>query len=105
MSDRGMKKWLPFDSLTDTNKMKHDISKKKIKIEKPILSEDQLIRIDNIIKEAYFNKDKLKIYYYYSNNILTKEGKIKVIDYNKKQIVLSDNTKLYFQQIINVEYL
>ena len=103
MSDRGMKKWLPFDSLTNTNKMKHDLAKKKTKVEMPILSEDQLIKLENKIKEAYFNKDIVKIYYYFSGNIINKEVKIKNIDYNKKQIILSDNTKLYYKQIIKVE--
>ena len=103
MSDRGMKKWLPFDSLTDTNKMKHEISKKKIKIEKPILSEDQLNLIEEKILEAYFNKDVIKIYYYFNNNIIIRQEKIKSIDNNKKQIILSDNTKILFKQITNVE--
>ena len=103
MSDRGMKKWLPFDSLTDTNKMKHEISKKKIKIEKPILSEDQLNLIEEKILEAYFKKDVIKIYYYFKNNIIIRQEKIKSIDNIKKQIILSDNTKILFKQITNVE--
>ena len=105
MNDRGMKKWLPFDSLTNTNKMKHEISKKKIKIEKPILSEDQLNQLEIIIKEAFFNKDLVEIHYYTNNNILTKKVNIISIDYNKKLILLSDNTKLYYKQIINIKYL
>ena len=104
MSDRGMKKWLPFDSLTNTNRMKKELNKNKIKIEKPILSEDQLIKLETEIKEAFFNKDTIKIYYYFNNNILIKTVKIKSIDYNKKQIVLSDNTKLYSTQIIRIDY-
>ena len=103
MNDRGMKKWLPFDSLTNTRKMKHELSKKKIKIEKPILSEDQLETIEEKILEAYFNKDVIKIYYYFNNNILIRQEKIKSIDNNKKQLILSDNTKILFKQITNVE--
>ena len=103
MSDRGMKKWLPFDSLTNTNKMKHELSKKKSRIEMPILSEDQLEKIESIIKEAYFNKDYIIIYYYINGTILNKKIKIKSIDYNKKQIILSDNTNIYYKQIVNVK--
>ena len=105
MSDRGMKKWLPFDSLTNTYKMKQELSRKKIKVEMPILSEDQLNKLEITIKEAFFNKDIVKIHYYFNNNIIIKEAKIKSIDYNNKYILLSDNTKLYYKQIINVEYL
>lgn len=103
MSDRGMKKWLPFDSLTNTNKMKKDLNKRKLKVEMPILSEDQLTKLEIKIKESYYNKDEIIIYYYFNGNILNKQTKIKLIDYNKKQIVLSDNTKLYYKQIINVK--
>ena len=103
MNDRGMKKWAPFDSLTNTKKMKHELSMKKIKIEKPILSEDQLASIEEKIVEAFFNKDVIKIHYYYNNNILIRQEKIKAIDKNKKQIILSDNTKILFKQITNVE--
>lgn len=103
MNDRGMKKWAPFNSLTNTNKMKHDLNKQKISIKMPILSEDQLEKIDNNIKEAYYNKDIINIEYYLNGAIINKKGKIKLIDYNKKQIILSDNTKLYYKQIINVK--
>ena len=103
MNDRGMKKWLPFDSLTDTYNMKKELNKKKIKIEKPDLSEDQLESIEEKILEAYFNKDIIKIHYYFNNNILIRQEKIKSIDNNKKQIILSDNTKILFKQITKVE--
>lgn len=101
--DRGMIKWQPFDSLTNFKKMKIDLQRKKNKKEMPILSEDQLVNIENIIKEAYFNKNKIKIYYYLNGAILNKEVKIKNIDYYKKQIILSDNTNIYYKQIINVK--
>lgn len=105
MSDRGMKKWQPFDSLTNSNKMKNELSRNKLKVEMPILSEDQLNKLDQVIQEAFFNKNLIKIYYYFNGNILNKDIKIKSIDYNKKQIILSDNTKLYYKQIIKIKYI
>lgn len=103
MSDRGMKKWAPFDSLTNTNKMKHDLSKQKNRVKMPTLSEDQLEKIENNIKEAYYNKDDIIIEYYFNGVIIKKQCKIKLIDYNKKQIVLSDKTRIYYKQIINAK--
>ena len=101
--DRGMIKYQPFDSLTNSYWMKKELQKNKNKITQPTLSEDQLEEIDMKIKEAYFNKDMIKIYYYFNGAILKKEIKIKLIDYNKKQIVLSDNTKIYYKQIVSVK--
>ena len=101
--DRGMIKYQPFDSLTNSQKMKHEIQLKKNKITQPTLSEDQLEEIDMKIKEAYYNKDKVKVSYYLNGAILEKEVKIKLIDYNKKQIILSDNTKVYYKQIVKVK--
>ena len=103
MNNRGMKKWAPFNSLVNTNKMKKDISKSKNVIKMPILSEDQLEKIENTIKEAYYDKDYIYIEYYFNNAIINKKCKIKFIDYNKKQIILSDNTILFHKQIVNVK--
>ena len=101
--DRGMIKYQPFDSLTNSAKMKHDIQLKKNKVVMPTLSEDQLEEIDLKIKEAYHNKDKIRISYYFSGNIIKKDVKIILIDYIKKQIVLSDNTKVFYKQIVSVK--
>jgi len=105
MSDRGMIKWQPFDSLTNSKKMKKEIAKNKIKKEMPILSEDQLEKINENIQEAYHNYSNIKITYYFNNNIIVKETKIKKIDFNLKQIILLDNTKLYYKQVINIDLL
>ena len=101
--DRGMMKYQPFDSLTNSLMMKKELQKNKNKIAMPTLSEDQLEEIDLKIKEAYHNKDVIKISYYFSGNIIKKDVKIKLIDYVKKQIVLSDNTKIFYKQIVDVK--
>ena len=101
--DRGMMKYQPFDSLTNSLAMKHELQLKKNKITKPTLSEDQLEQIDLKIKEAYYNNDSIKIYYYSNGKILNKANKILRIDNIKKIIVLNDNTKIFYKQIVDVK--
>ena len=103
MNDRGIKKWQPFNSLGNTLKIKQELNKQKIKTSMPLLSEDQLEKIENNIKEAYYNKDLIIIHYYLNGNIIKKQTKIKNINYNSKKIILSDNTILYYKQIIKVK--
>ncbi|MBR1416555.1 MAG: YolD-like family protein [Bacilli bacterium] len=103
--DRGMIKWQPFDSLTNTKQMKHKLELEKQKVSMPILSDDQLQLIENNIKESYYSKSYIKIYYYFNGTILNKKCKIKFIDYPKKQITISDNTIIYYKQIVEVKII
>ena len=103
INDRGMIKWQPFDSVTSTKKMTKEIAKSKNKIEMPILSEDQLIQIENNLKEAYYNSNDVTITYYFNGVLIKKNVKIKRLDYVKKQIRLSDNTLLYYKQIVKIK--
>ena len=101
--DRGMIKYQPFDSLTNSLYMKHELAMKKNKVIKPTLSEDQLEIIDLKIKEAYYNKDNIKIFYYSNNKIISIVDKILKIDNIKKIIVLNNNTKIFYKQIVDVK--
>jgi hypothetical protein len=101
--DRGMIKWQPFDSITSTKKMCYDILKERNYETPPILSEDQLEIIEETILNSYYNKDKVKIAYYYNGSILNKETKIKYIDKIKKQIICSDAHIIHFKQIIKIK--
>ena len=101
--DRGMIKWQPFDSVTSTKKMCYDILKERSYKTPPILSEDQLALIEEVILDSYYNKDKVKIEYYYNGSILYKETKIKYLDKIKKQIICSDASIIHFKQIVKIK--
>ncbi len=103
--DRGMLKWQPFDSVIQSKKVVNNLSNKRNKIEQPILSEDQLIEFNDIITQAYYSNNIIKISYYFSGNIISKEAKIKKINYVKKQIILSDNTTIFYKQITNIKII
>ena len=100
-----MLKWQPIDSVMSSKNAINEIYTKKQKIDQPILSEDQLNELNELINEAYFSNNTIKIHYYFSGNIIIKLAKIKQINYNKKQIVLNDNTIIYNKQITKVEII
>ena len=103
--DRGMLKWQPFDSVMSGKKAVNEAYLKRQKIQIPILSEDQLNELNDLIKEAYYSNNTIKIHYFFSGNIIIKKAKIKNINYNKKQIILNDNTIIYYKQITKVEII
>ena len=103
INDRGMIKWQPFDSVTSTKKMCYDILQKKNYQQVPLLSEDQIKDIEELMLESYYNKEIVIITYYFDGKLLTKESKIKYLDKLKKQLILNDGAIIHFKQIINIK--
>lgn len=100
--DRGIIKWQPFNSLMSSNQVLNSISQEKLKIKKPVLSEEQLENIQNSLLEAYNNGFETLLTYYKSGNILNELAIIKVLDLNLKRIILENNKIIYFNQIIKI---
>ena len=103
INDRGMVKWAPFDSLMSSKKICYDILEEKSYQIMPILSDDELNEIENIILECFYNKEFIEIIYYYNGKFYKKTNKIKYIDKYKRQLILKDDFILYFKQIIKVK--
>lgn len=103
MSDRGIIKWQPFNSCFNGSDIIKDISKKKAKerIEFPTLSDDQLMVLEDKIKNAYYLKNKINITYYYDGEMKNLSGKINYFDYYNKKIYIN-NQEIYFRQIIKI---
>lgn len=104
MSDRGMIKWAPFDSVTSSKALVRRIANEKEKIQMPQLSEEQLDNIEENLKNAYYRNDEVVIKYYSNGKIFSKKCWIAEVDLNNKKILLSDNSKVYFGQIVNISY-
>ncbi len=102
--DRGIIKWQPFNSLFNANVIINDINKEKSKESCPILSEDQLENIEDVIKDAYILKQDVDIKYYYDGNVIERLGKINYLDMQNKNICLN-NKIIYFKQILNITIL
>ncbi|MBQ4584395.1 MAG: YolD-like family protein [Bacilli bacterium] len=102
MIDRGIIKWQPFDSVMSSNEIKKIILSEKAKVNKPQLSEDQQIIIEQTLLEAWHNNIKLTITYFKNNKIYKLDKKIlKIISINKK-IIFEDYFFIYFDQILKV---
>ena len=100
--DRGIIKWAPFNSVTPSKELINRLDKEKQKINKPILSEEQLETLQNNLFEAY-NNELESIIKYYKNGIIFKEkAKIKVLDLSHNRIILNTNRIIYFNQIIKI---
>ena len=102
MIDRGIIKWQPFDSCFDSQKVIQDLKEGKNTVNYPTLSEDQLANLEEQIKEAYNLKLIVNIIYYYDGEIKSIEGKIKYLNYQKKNLYLN-NTVLYLKQILQIK--
>ena len=102
MHDRGMVKWLPFNSIINGELVIKEIEKEKSKINKPELSNEQLINIENTILESKINEIPLLFKIYKSGFIKEIKGMVINIDINNKKIFLDNHTFLYFKEIISV---
>lgn len=84
--DRGIIKWLPFDALTGYKEALNALKERRTKINKPVLSPDDLEVLDANLKEANINSIEVTIYYYEKGLIYYLVGKIIKIDYIYKKI-------------------
>ena len=101
MQDRGYIKWAPFNSLFNDNKLLNEIKSKKEKINKPILSNDQIEYLNEKIFEAYTNHLKVNIDIYKDQKINRLTGYINNINSNKKCITFNNNY-VFFNQILKI---
>ena len=102
MSDRKMIKWQPFNSLMNPNKVINEILHEKEKIEKPVLSNDQLVILEEKICLAYESNIEINIIFYNQGYLKNKTGLIKFIDKVNHKIIFIDKSYIYFDTIIDV---
>jgi len=103
MKDRGIIKWQPFDSLTSSKNMVQHILSEKEKINKPVLSEEQLREIQERLWEGFHNQIPLHITYFFKGKYQMKKNVIVLnISLRDKKILLEDYSSLYFDQIIGI---
>jgi len=100
--DRGIIKWQPFNSVAPSKEIINKLDREKQKIDKPILSEEQLDIIQNNLFEAYNNELETIIKYYKNGIIFNEQSKIKVLDLSRNRIILNNNKIIYFNQIIKI---
>ena len=102
MSDRGMKKWAPYKSLTEQFEHIHTLREDRNKIEKPTISNEKAEEINSILLNH--NGRELIFTIYIKGKIYKYIGVIKRIDTLEKNILLTDKTKIYLKDIIDISF-
>jgi len=101
MSDRGMKKWAPFSSLIEQATCLEQMRYERNKIDKPVLSDDQIEKI-NYILQSYKRGQIVKIKFYNDGYLYVIETQIKRIDLENRCLILTKE-KLKFENIIDID--
>jgi len=99
--DRGFIKWAPFNSVISNKTVLKEIDTKKI--EKPLLSKDQVEELNELIIEAYYSKSKVIISFYEQNQIKNISTIITKINTTNNLIELENKKLITFNQIIKIK--
>lgn len=106
INDRGTKKWTAFMMPEHIKSLRGFIDTLD-KVERPILDNDQLEEMNNVIDEALEYKKELVFTYYKSGDIKLFVGFIHSIDEIKKEIRITDefgdNLNLKYEDILRVD--
>lgn len=100
MPKRGMKKYLPFSSLTEQGVLIDKMLYEKNKTPKPQISIEQARKIDTVLRN--YHDEELEIIFYLEGYQYKYFGKIDIIDIKSKCLYLSDY-KIPLKNIINIE--
>lgn len=100
--DRGMIKWLPFNSVVSSKQMIASLMEKRNKAKMPYLSDEQKEIIEKKIIVNYYEKKLTFLDYYYDDKIIHTTGYIKKIDSIYHRIYFNHQI-LLFDQIIKID--
>lgn len=101
--DRGIIKWSAFDALNGFNSMLKEMKYRLGKVDKPTLSEDDFDNMDRKLQQAILENSDITISYYEDGYAKTTFGKIKELDYNKKEIVLATRERISAFDVLRID--
>lgn len=101
--DRGEIKWAPFNSVINGKYIVSEIEKKKKRINKPVLSDEQVSYIEKAILEAMSDGVMVDLTFYKEGFLYHDKATILRVDSALKKIYLSNMHVLYFWDIINIK--
>ena len=94
------KQFLPFDSLKG---FQEALREKEVEyVEKKELSEEVLEELSEILNQIE-KEDEIRIVYYTNKQYKEVKGIVKEINLIKKRIVLYEDVKIYFEDILSIE--
>ena len=95
---RKMVKWKPFNTLLKYKDIL-DIERNRNLIDKPVIMEDRITKIDNILKDAL-----VKVKYFNKGILFYITGNIKKVNEIEKYILIN-NTRIYYKNLIDIEVI
>lgn len=99
---RKMVKWKPFNTLLKYKDIL-DIERNRSLIDKPVIMEDRIIKIDNILKDVNENT-LVKVKYFNKGVLFYITGNIKNVNEIEKYILIN-NTRIYYKNLIDIEII
>lgn len=99
---RKMIKWKPFNTLLKYKDIL-DIERNRSLIDKPVIMEDRIIKIDNLLKDINENT-LVKVKYFNKGILFYITGKIKKVNEIEKYILIN-NTRIYYKNLIDIEVI
>lgn len=100
---RGMIKWKPFNTLLN-NRDINEIIMIRNKVEKPIIMEDMISEIDNLLKVAIKENKEIKVKYFDKGELKYINGNIRNINTIEKYILIN-SIRIYFKNLIKVDII
>lgn len=101
LRDRGMVKWAPYKSLPEQEDYLEKMEEEKNKVDKPLLSDDELIELDTKLS-TYNRGDPIPIEYYDYGFIKTVDDYLEYIDTINKRIVLKNRMSIPVSNVLSL---
>lgn len=101
LRDRGMVKWAPYKSLPEQEDYLEKMEEEKNKVDKPLLSDDELIELDTKLS-TYNRGDPISIKYYDYGFIKTVDDYLDYIDTINKRIVLKNRMSIPVSNVLSL---
>ena len=101
MSDRGMKKWNAYRSLPEHDPAIKKTINEQYKVNKPIISSEEAELINAILMD--YQGEELDIEYYRDGVIHSLEHQIVKIDPYNRQLILTDRSKIKFNEFVSLK--
>ncbi len=98
-TQRGMKKWMPFNALEHYDDYISSTYSYKEKIERPILSDEQIQSINTSLIE--YNHDEVEITFFKQGEIRKIQGIINKIDV-PNQVLMINKVKILFINLLKI---
>lgn len=101
--DRGIIKWAPFDALSGYQTLFNDLKKRLTEQEKPLLSDDMYLALNENLMMALNTKASIQLTYFKAHSIHQITGIITSVDWIHKRLIINHQLRLKSDDIIAID--